>query len=93
MLKSSFESIKKQRGLSGLRGIKLLHDDAKLRIHYYVRNFIKSNGVIKINHLLDSLDLAPCDYCLFDYIERRLTDEKDEKSLMKSITKIVESNF
>ena len=55
-----------------------------------MRNFIESNGVIEINHPLCSPDLAPCDYLLFDYIKQRLRDEQDEKSFMKSITKIVE---
>ena len=88
-LSPAFESIRKQRRSSGLDGIKLLHDGAKPHIHYNVRNFIESNGVIEIDHPPYSPDLAPCDYWLFDYIKQHLGDQQDEKSLIKSITKIV----
>jgi len=46
-------------------------------------------GVIEIDHPPYSPDLAPCDYWLFDYIKQHLGDQQDEKSLIKSITKIV----
>ena len=90
-LSPAFESIKRQRVSSGLRGIKLLHDNAKPHIHFNVRKFIESNGVIEIDHPPYSPDLAPCDYWLFDYIKQRLGDENDANSLLRSITKIVNS--
>ena len=34
-----------------------------------------------------SLDLAPCDYWLNDYIKRNLPDQSDEKSLARAISK------
>ncbi len=67
-LSPAFESIRKQRRSSGLHEIKLLHDGAKPQIHYNVRNFIESNGVIEIDHPPYSTDLAPCDYWLFDIL-------------------------
>ena len=75
-LSPAFESIKRQRVSSGLRGIKLLHDNAKPHIHFNVRKFIESNGVIEIDHPPYSPDLAFCDYWLFDYIKQRLGGRK-----------------
>ena len=87
----AFESIKRQKVSTGLRGIKLPYDNANPHIHFNVRKFIESNGVIEIDHPPYSPDLAPCDYWLFDYIKQRLGDENDASSLLKSITKIVNS--
>ena len=36
-----------------------------------------------------SPDLAPCEYCLNDYIKRNLTDQPDEKSLACTISKVM----
>ena len=70
-LSPAFESIKRQRVSSGLRGIKLMpnHYIAIPHIHFDVHKFIESNGVIEIDHPSYSPDLAPCEYWLFDYIE------------------------
>jgi histone-lysine N-methyltransferase SETMAR len=38
-----------------------------------------------------SPDLAPCDYWLNDYIENRLTDQPDEKSLARVVSNIVKN--
>ena len=67
----------------------MLHDNAKHHIHFNVRKFIESNGVIEIDHPLYLSDLAPCDSWLFDYINQRLQDKNDANSLLRSITKIV----
>jgi hypothetical protein len=75
-LSPTFESIKKQRRLSGLHGIKFLYDGAYPHIHYDLHNFIESNWLIEINHQLYSPDLASYDYWLFEYIKQRLRDEK-----------------
>ena len=45
-LSPAFESIKRQKYSSDLRGIKLLHDNAKRRIRFNVRKLIESNRVI-----------------------------------------------
>ena len=88
-LSPAFESIKRQRVSSGPRGIKLPHDNAKPHIHFNVCKFIESHGVIEIDHPPYLLDLAPCDYWLFQYIKQSLGDENDANSLLRSITKIV----
>ena len=38
-----------------------------------------------------SPDLAPCDYWLNDYTKNRLTDQLDEKSLARALSKIVKN--
>ena len=38
-----------------------------------------------------SPDLAPCDYWLNDYIKNRLTDQPNEKSLARAVSKIVKN--
>jgi hypothetical protein len=46
-----------------------------------------------IDHPPYSPDLAPCDYWLFDFVKQRLNEQeefKDEKSLAKSVTKILQ---
>ena len=40
-----------------------------------------------------SPDLAPCDYWLNDYIKNRLTDQADEKSLAREVSKIAKKIF
>ena len=65
-LSPAFELIKRQRVSYGLRGIKLLLDNAKSHIHFNVSKFIESNVVIEIDHPPYSPDLGPCDFWLFD---------------------------
>ena len=38
-----------------------------------------------------SPDLVPCDNWLNDYIKNRLTDQPDEKSLARAVSKIVKN--
>jgi len=79
----------KQRPITGTKGIKLLHDNAKPHMTKDVLNFLKENGVGLMPHPAYSPDLAPCDFWLFDYIKRHITDQTDESSLFKAVSKIV----
>jgi len=65
--------------------MKLLHDNASSHNHQNV----KEEGLNLLPHPPYSLDLSPCDDWLNDYIKRNLTDQKDEKSLIKEVTRIV----
>ena len=38
-----------------------------------------------------SSDLAPCDHWLNDYMKNLLTDQPDEKSLARAVSKIVKN--
>jgi hypothetical protein len=86
------KAINKQRPKSGTHGLKLLIDGAKPHTHSETIHFIQSNGLLIIDHPPYSPDLAPCDYWLFDLVKQRLNEQEefeDEKSLAKSVTKIL----
>lgn len=85
------EEIKKQRPNSGVKGIKLLHDNAKPHVASEVKTFLKEEGINVMPHPPYSPDLSPCDFWLFDYIKRNLEDQTDEDSLFKAVTKIVKN--
>jgi len=38
-----------------------------------------------------SSDLAPCNYWLNDYIKSNLTDQPDEKSVARAVSKVVKN--
>ena len=88
-LEPLFAEVRKQRKISGLHGLKLLHDNARPHIHSNTINFIQSNGVTIIDHPPYSPDLAPSDYWLFDYIKHHLDTELNEQTLAASITKVL----
>lgn len=88
-LSPAFNVICNQRKRSGLRGMKLLHDNARPHIHSNTRNFVSSSGIIEIDHPPYSPDLAPCDFWLFDYIKKHLDDEIDAESIESVITGIL----
>lgn len=89
LLKRVIKEVKKQRPNSGLKNMKLLHDNSPVHDHQDVLDYLKLEGLTPLPHPPYSPDLAPCDYWLNDYIKRNLTDQKDEKSLIKAVTKIV----
>lgn len=89
-LEPVINEIKRQRPSSGLKNVKLLHDNARAHNNKDVFAYLKDQGFNLLPHPPYSPDLAPCDYWLNDYIKRNLTDEEDEKSLLKAVTKLVE---
>ena len=44
-----------------------------------------------MSHLRYSPDLVPCDYWLNDYIKRNLTDQTDEKSVARTVSKAMKT--
>jgi len=85
------EELKEQRPNSGVKGIKLLHDNARPHVAIEVKNFLKKEGISVMPHPAYSPDLAPCDFWLNDYIKRNLKDHTNEDSLFKAVSKIVEN--
>ena len=85
---SIVKRIWKQRKLSGTHSIKLLYGNARPHIHSHVVNYLTQEGINAMPH---SPDLVPCDYWLNDYIKRNLTDQINEKSLARAISKIVKN--
>ena len=90
-LKPVVKEIWKQRKSAGTKGIKLLHDNARPHIHSDVINYLTEEGIIIMPHPPYSPDLAPCDYWLNDYIKRNLTDQPDEKSLARAVSKVMKT--
>lgn len=81
----------KQRIAKGTSNIRLLHDNARPHVHSNVNNFLTENAIKVIKRMLYSPDLAPSDFWLNDYIKRNLDDQPNEKSLLRSVTRIVEN--
>ena len=90
-LKPVVKEIWKQRRSNGTKGIKLLHDNAGPHRHSDVINYLTEEGINIMPHPPYLPDLAPCDYWLNDYIKNRLTDQPDEKSLARAVSKIVKN--
>jgi histone-lysine N-methyltransferase SETMAR len=90
-LKPIVKEIWKQRRSNGTKGIKLLHDNARPHRHSEVISYLTEEGINIMPHPPYSPDLAPCDYWLNDYIKSRLTDQPDEKSLARAVSKIVKN--
>ena len=77
--------------MSGTTSFKILHDNAKVHVAKKVKTYLEEEGLTTIRHPPYSPDLAPCDFWLFDYIKRNLTDHTSAKSLKKQITEILMS--
>ena len=71
--------------------MKFHHNIARSHVSESIKSYLKSNGFTIIRHPPYSLDLAPSDFWLFDYIKRQLTDHKSRKSLEQEITEILEN--
>ena len=89
-LKPMIKELYKERPNSGLKNMKLLHDNAPPHDNKDVFTYLKNEGLSLLPHPPYSPDLAPCDYWLNDYIKRNLEDLENEKSLIKKVTRIVE---
>ncbi|MDR3550226.1 MAG: hypothetical protein P4L31_02345 [Candidatus Babeliales bacterium] len=88
-LEAVIEELMEQRPMTGTKGIKLLQDNARPHMTKRVLNFLKENRINLMPHPAYSPDLAPCDFWLFDYIKRNLTNQTDEDSLFNAVSKFV----
>lgn len=88
-LAPSIEEIKKERPISGVKGIKLLHDNAKPHVAAETKTFLKEQGINVMPHPPYSPDLSPCDFWLFDYIKKNLPDQTSKDNLFKEVSKVV----
>jgi histone-lysine N-methyltransferase SETMAR len=88
-LKPMIKEIKIDRPLSGVKNLKLLHDNAPAHDNQDVLSYLKKEGLNLLPHPPYSPDLSPCDYWLNDYIKCNLSDENTENSLFKEVTSIV----
>ena len=68
-----FEKHLKKHGKSvGLRGVKLLQDNAPAHTSEVVKTFLENKGVELLPHPPYSPDLAPCDFWLFPNLKKHL---------------------
>ena len=71
----------KRRSATGLKGIKLLHDNARPHKSKEVKETIAAMGLEELEHPPYSPDLAPCDFWLFDGLKRHLAGSVFEEDV------------
>ena len=65
-----------RRQATGLRGVRLLHDNASSHKAAIVRECLKQEKVVELPHPPYSPDLAPCDFFLFPRLKKHLAERK-----------------
>ena len=68
----------KRRPRTGVRGIKLLHDNAAAHKSAMVQEYPKESGLYVLDHLPYSPDLSPCDFWLFPRLKEMLAGHRFE---------------
>ena len=66
----------KRRPRTGVRGIKLLHDNAPAHKSAMVQEYLKESGLDVSDHLPYSPDLSPCDFWLFPRLKEMLAGHR-----------------
>ena len=64
------------RPATGLRGVRLLHDNASSHKAAIVREYLKQEKVVELPYPPYSPDLAPCDFFLFPRLRKHLAGRK-----------------
>jgi len=90
-LKPTFKKVMEERPNSGLKNIKILHDNAKSHVAKIVETYLNNEGITIIDHPPYSPDLAPCDFWLFSILKQSLDTHRCVESLKKQITEVLES--
>ena len=68
----------KRRLRTGVRGIKLLHDNAPAHKSATVQEYLKESGLDVLDHPPYSPDLSPCDFWLFPKLKEMLAGHRFE---------------
>ena len=68
----------KRRPRTGVRGIKLLHDNAPAHKSATVQEYLKESGLDVLDHLPYSPDLSLCDFWLFQRLKEMLAGHRFE---------------
>ena len=76
-LKPVVKAIKKQRPKTGLKNMKLLHDNARAHDNQDVLYYLNEERFNLLPHPPYSPDLSPCDFWFNDYIKRNLGDQNE----------------
>ena len=82
----------KRRPKTGIRGLKILHDNARPHKSLAVRQKIQDMGMHEVPHLPYSPDIAPCDFWLFRKLKDNLSGREfeDRLSLGRTIYRYLE---
>ena len=64
---------------TGLRGVRLLHNNALSHKVAIVRQYLKEEKVVELPHPPYSPDLAPCDFFLFPRLKKHLAGRKYQR--------------
>ena len=65
-----------RRPRTGVRGIKLLHDNAPAHKSATVQKYLEESGLDVLNHPPYSPDLSPCDFWLFPRLQEMLAGHR-----------------
>lgn len=76
VLKQLKKYYKQRRPVTGLKYVRLLHDNAPAHKAAIVTDFLKSEKVTVLPHPPYSPDLAPCDYFLFPRLKNHLSGKR-----------------
>ena len=68
----------KRRPRTGVRGIKLLYDNAPAHKSATVQEYLKESGLYVLDHRPYSPDLSPCDFWLFPRLKEMLAGHRFE---------------
>ena len=68
----------KRRPRTGVRGIKLLHDNAPAHKSATLQDYLKESGLDVLDHPPYSPDLSPCDFWLFPRLKEMLAEHRFE---------------
>lgn len=90
-LKPTIKKVMEERTNSGVKNMKILHDNAKPHIAKIVKTYLENEGITIIDHPPYSPDLAPCDFWLFSKLKQSLDSHSDVESLKNQITEILET--
>ena len=71
--------------------MKWLEDNARPHIRFDVINYSIEEGINIMPHPPYSLDFAPFDYWLNDYMKCNLIDEGNEKCLAHAVSKVAKN--
>ena len=78
VLTQLFDFYQKRRSRTGVRGIKLLYDNAPAHKSASVQEYLKESGLIVLDHPPYSPDLSPCDFWLFPRLKEMLAGHNFE---------------
>ena len=69
---------RKRRWRTGVRGIKLLHDNTPAHKSATLQEYLKESGLDVLDHPPYSPDLSPCDFWLFPRLKKMLAEHSFE---------------